>query len=67
MSFTVTEETHQYVVFVESRVSGERHYSPLVDLDEALAIMQWNARISTVRQWIEQVPELEDWDIDMLS
>jgi hypothetical protein len=59
----VMEESKQYVVFVESTVSGERHYGMPVSLDEAMAIIETNPRWTTILQWIEPLPELSDLGI----
>jgi hypothetical protein len=59
----VMEESKQYVVFVESTVSGERHYGQPVSLDEAMAILESNPRWATILQWIEPLPELSDLGI----
>ena len=60
----VMEESKQYVVFVESTVSGERHYGMPVSLDEAMAILETNPRWATILQWIEPLPELSDLGVD---
>ena len=59
----VMEESKQYVVFVESTVSGERHYGQPVSLEEAMAILESNPRWASILQWIEPLPELSDLGI----
>jgi hypothetical protein len=62
------DDEHNWVVFFESTVTGERYYGAPMTLAEAQATAGWGNRVfPTILQWVERIPTLEMLGLDLES